>query len=62
LRSCTRRLDLRRQGVTVWRCDEYSEAQQKSKLSEPYLIITLVETSTKDFEAIREKMVAAAKD
>jgi hypothetical protein len=55
LRSCTRRLDLRRQGVTVWRCDEYSEAQQKTKLSEPYVIITLVETSTRDFEAIRER-------
>src|SRR5215469_2545216 len=57
LRSCTRRLDLRRQGVTVWRCDEYSEAQQKTNLSEPYVIITLVETSTKDFEAIRERMI-----
>ena len=56
LRSCTRRLDLRRQGVTVWRCDEYSEAQQKTKLSEPYVIITLVETSTRDFEAIRGRM------
>ncbi|HEY3963764.1 MAG TPA: hypothetical protein VGM05_04355 [Planctomycetaceae bacterium] len=57
LRSCTRRLDLRRQGVTVWRCDEYSEAQQKTKLSEPYVIITLVETSTKSFEAIRERLI-----
>jgi hypothetical protein len=55
LRSCTRRLDLRRQGVTVWRCDEYSEAQQSTKLSEPYVIITLVETSTRNFEAIRER-------
>ncbi|HWB10288.1 MAG TPA: hypothetical protein VG826_13740 [Pirellulales bacterium] len=59
LRSCTRRLDLRRQGVTVWRCDEYSEAQQKTKLSEPYVIMTLLEASTKDFEAIRERMVTA---
>lgn len=58
LRSCTRRLDLRRQGATVWRCDEYFEAQRKTKLSEPYAIITLVETSTKTFEAIRERMVA----
>lgn len=58
LRSCTRRLDLRRQGVTVWRCDEYSEAQRKTKLSEPYVIITLLETSTKTFEAIRERMAA----
>jgi hypothetical protein len=57
LRSCTRRLDLRRQGVTVWRCDQYSEAQEKTKLSEPYVIITLVETSTKNFEAIRERMI-----
>ena len=57
LRSCTRRLDLRHQGATVWRCDEYSEAQQKTKLSEPYVIITLVETSTRDFEAIRERTI-----
>jgi hypothetical protein len=57
LRSCTRRLDLRRKGVTVWRCDEYSEAQQKTKLSEPYVIITIVETSTRNFEAIREQML-----
>ncbi len=57
LRSCTRRLELRRQGVTVWRCEEYSEARQKTKLSEPYLIITLVETSTRNFEAIRARMI-----
>jgi hypothetical protein len=57
LRSCTRRLDLRRKGATVWSCDEYSEARQKTKLSEPYVIITLVETSTKQFEAIRERMI-----
>jgi hypothetical protein len=57
LRSCTRRLELRRRGVTVWRCNEYSEAQQRTNLSEPYVIITLVETSTKDFEAIREQMI-----
>jgi hypothetical protein len=61
LRSCTRRLDLRRQGVTVWRCDEYSEAQQKTKLSEPYVIITFVETSTRNFEAIRERMIKSIK-
>ena len=57
LRSCTRRLELRRQGVTVWRCDEYSEAREKTKLSEPYMIITLVETSTRNFEAIRARMI-----
>lgn len=57
LRSCTRRLELRRQGVTVWRCDEYSEAREKTKLSEPYMIITLVETSTRNFEAIRSRMI-----
>jgi hypothetical protein len=56
LRSCTRRLDLRRRGATVWRCDEYSEAREKTKLSEPYMIITLVETSTRNFEAIRARM------
>jgi len=60
LRSCTRRLDLRRKGVTVWSCDEYSEARQKMKLSEPYVIITFVETSTKDFEAIRERMIKSS--
>jgi hypothetical protein len=57
LRSCTRRLELRRQGVTVWRCEEYSEAREKTKLSEPYMIITLVETSTRNFEAIRARMI-----
>jgi hypothetical protein len=60
LRSCTRRLDLRRQGVTVWSCDEYSEAKQKTKLSEPYVIITFVETSTKKYEAIRERMIKSS--
>jgi len=60
LRSCTRRLELRRKGVTVWRCDEYSEAQQKTNLSEPYVIITSVETSTRNFEAIRERMIKSA--
>ncbi len=57
LRSCTRRLDLRRQGVTAWSCAEYSEAKEKTTLSEPYVIITLVETATKNFEAIRERMI-----
>lgn len=57
LRSCTRRLELRRQGVIVWSCDEYSEAHHKTKLSERYMILTLVETSTKNFEAIRERMI-----
>jgi len=57
LRSCTRRLELRRQGVIVWRCDEYSEAREKTKLSEPYMIIKLVETSTRNFEAIRARMI-----
>jgi hypothetical protein len=57
LRSCTRRLDRRHKGLTVWRCDEYSEARQKTKLSEPYVIITIAETPTGIFEDIRERTI-----
>jgi hypothetical protein len=60
LRSCTRRLELRRGRTVVWKCDEYSEASRQTKLSEPYVIITLVETTTKRFEAIRERMLQEA--
>ena len=68
MRFCTRRLDLRRGEKLVWSIGEYvfpdSENVANSptvKITEPYTIITLLKTPTKDFEEIRTRTLAEAK-
>lgn len=67
MRFCTRRLDLHRGETIVWSIPEFSipnaegESQNSTaRMTEPYMIATLLETSTKDFEAIRERTLAEA--
>jgi len=57
IRSCTRRLDLRRDGASVWTCEPYTEALQRTKLSEPYMIVKTVEIPTREFETVRDRMI-----
>lgn len=60
IRSCTRKLELRRDGTVVWTCAPYTEALQQTKLSDPYVIIKTVEVPTSEFEALREATIGGS--
>ncbi len=50
MRSCTRRLDLRRESETLWSADAYDLSRDRIERGEPYVIVPLAETDTPSFE------------
>ena len=57
MRFSTQQLELRRDGNVVWSVPKYNETNERSKLTDPYMIVTLVETTTTKFNAIREQAI-----
>jgi hypothetical protein len=56
MRFCTRKLELRRASSVVWSVEEYNESGIQTNLRDPYMIVTLVETSTSQFNTMRDKI------
>jgi hypothetical protein len=56
MRFCTRKLDLRQSDKIMWSVDEYNESGEFTKLQDPYMIITLLETTTDQFNDLRSRI------
>ena len=61
MRFSTQELELRRDGNVFWSVPKYNETNESSKLSDPYMIVTLVETTTTKFNSIREQVINGLK-
>ena len=57
MRFSTQELELRRNGNVVWSVPKYNETNERSKLTDPYMIVMLLETTTTRFNAIREQAI-----
>lgn len=57
MRFSTQRLELRHDGNVIWSVPKYNETNESSKLTDPYMIVMLVETTTTRFNAIREQAI-----
>lgn len=57
MRFSTQALELRRDGKVVWSVAKYNETNESSKLTDPYMIVMLVETTTKSFNSIRDQAI-----
>jgi len=57
MRFSTQKLELRRDANVVWSVPKYNETNERSKLTDPYMIVMLVETTTTRFNAIREQAI-----
>jgi len=57
IRYTSRRLELHRLKSVVWEVPEFDMGSSPVKLTDPYMIITLLETETSVFNAVREQMI-----
>jgi hypothetical protein len=57
MRFSTQGLELRHDGKVVWSVPKYNETNERSKLTDPYMIVMLLETTTTRFNAIREQAI-----
>lgn len=60
MRFSTLPLDVKYDDAVVWSVSKYAEATERTKLSEPYMIVTLSHTTTQEFNKIRDKAIKPA--
>jgi hypothetical protein len=58
MRSCTRRLELQREDQQVWSVDKYDVQNPRQPHIEPYIIVTLQETTVDDFNTTVQTLLA----
>jgi len=57
MRFSTQRLELKHDSQIIWSVPKYNETNERSKLTDPYMIVMLVETTTTKFNALREQAI-----